>query len=71
MTRKDQTIINYKITMKAFVLACVAAVTVNAGLLDTLQAVWDEIPVTKEQALKKYGKAPKFKTSPTHQRAVE
>ena len=59
--------------MKAFVLACVVA-SAYAGLadiLETAQAIWDEVPVTKQQALKKYGKAPKFKTTPTHQKAVE
>jgi hypothetical protein len=57
--------------MTAFVLACVASVTLG-HLFTPLQEAWDAFPVTKDQARKKYNKSgyKAFKTSPEHQQAV-
>jgi hypothetical protein len=55
----------------AFVLACVLAATVEASVLDTIQAKWDAFPVTRADALAKHGKSKAFKTSPEHKRIVD
>jgi len=52
------------------VLALVAAATVEAHIFTPIQEAWDAFPVTREQALKKHGKARAFKTSPEHKRIV-
>ena len=54
----------------AFVLALVAAATVEAHIFTPIQEAWDAFHVTREQALKKHGKARAFKTSPEHKRIV-
>lgn len=56
--------------MKAFVLACIAAIAVEANPLQFALDAWNSLPVTKADALERFGKAKKLETSPTHQAAL-
>ena len=56
--------------MKAFVLACIAAVAVEANPLTAALDFWNSLPVTKADALAKYGKAKHIEMNPTHRQAL-